>query len=50
MLPSLRHFMRFIDLDDVFEGHGFYRKVRYIIISKICAQSYNIPEWGRFQT
>ncbi|KIM95580.1 hypothetical protein OIDMADRAFT_133494 [Oidiodendron maius Zn] len=26
MLPSLRHFLRFIELDDVFMAHGFFRK------------------------
>lgn len=28
MLPSMRHFLRFIDLDDKFNNHGFYIKVR----------------------
>jgi flavin-dependent dehydrogenase len=28
MLPSLRHFLKFIDLDDTFVAHGFYKKVR----------------------
>lgn len=27
MLPSLRHFFRFVDLDDTFVAHGFYKKV-----------------------
>ncbi len=27
MLPSLRHFFRFIDLDETFVAHGFYKKV-----------------------
>ncbi|KAL3961153.1 hypothetical protein ACCO45_006270 [Purpureocillium lilacinum] len=27
MLPSLRHFFRFIDLDDTFVAHGFYKKI-----------------------
>ncbi|KAF2128241.1 FAD/NAD(P)-binding domain-containing protein [Dothidotthia symphoricarpi CBS 119687] len=27
MLPSLRHFLRFIDLDDTFVAHGFYKKI-----------------------
>jgi flavin-dependent dehydrogenase len=27
MLPSLRHFLRFIDLDDTFVNHGFYKKI-----------------------
>jgi hypothetical protein len=30
MLPSLRHFFRFIDLDDKFVAHGFYKKVSYL--------------------
>ena len=30
MLPSLRHFFRFIDLDDTFVAQGFYKKVRHI--------------------
>jgi hypothetical protein len=29
MLPSLRHFFRFIDLDETFVAHGFYKKVRH---------------------
>ena len=28
MLPSLRHFFRFVDLDSTFVAHGFYKKVR----------------------
>ena len=28
MLPSLRHFFRFVDLDETFVNHGFYKKVR----------------------
>ncbi|KAL4965408.1 NAD(P)/FAD-dependent oxidoreductase [Aspergillus stella-maris] len=27
MLPSLRHYLRFIDLDKVFDNHGFTKKV-----------------------
>lgn len=27
MLPSMRHFLRFIDLDDTFVAHGFRKKV-----------------------
>lgn len=27
MLPSLRHFFRFVDLDETFVKHGFYKKV-----------------------
>ena len=27
MLPSMRHFLRFIDLDDTFLNHGFRVKV-----------------------
>lgn len=27
MLPSLRHFFRFVDLDETFVAHGFYKKV-----------------------
>lgn len=27
MLPSMRHFLRFIDLDDKFDAHGFRHKV-----------------------
>lgn len=27
MLPSMRHFLRFIDLDDTFDNHGFNKKV-----------------------
>lgn len=27
MLPSMRHFLRFIDLDDAFVNHGFKIKV-----------------------
>jgi flavin-dependent dehydrogenase len=28
MLPSLRHFLKFIDLDDTFVAYGFHKKVR----------------------
>lgn len=27
MLPSMRHFLRYIDLEDQFEAHGFTPKV-----------------------
>lgn len=27
MLASLRHFLRFIDLDETFDAHGFNKKV-----------------------
>lgn len=27
MLPSLRHFFKFVDLDKTFVAHGFYKKV-----------------------
>jgi 2-polyprenyl-6-methoxyphenol hydroxylase-like FAD-dependent oxidoreductase len=27
MLPSMRHFLRFIDLDSTFDGYGFKHKV-----------------------
>ena len=27
MLPSIRHYLRFIDLESVFDEHGFNRKV-----------------------
>lgn len=27
MLPSFRHFLRFIDLDETFANHGFRKKV-----------------------
>ncbi|XP_044714956.1 tryptophan halogenase domain-containing protein [Hirsutella rhossiliensis] len=26
-LPSLRHFLKFIDFDDAFNAHGFYKKI-----------------------
>lgn len=28
MLPSIRHFFRFIELDEEFNKHGFRHKVR----------------------
>ena len=28
MLASIRHFLRFIDLDSVFDSYGFTKKVR----------------------
>ena len=31
MLPSMRHFLRFIDLDDTFLKHGFKVKVGSVI-------------------
>jgi hypothetical protein len=30
MLPSMRHFLRFIDLDSTFDKYGFKIKVRVI--------------------
>ncbi|KAL1594516.1 hypothetical protein SLS60_010276 [Paraconiothyrium brasiliense] len=27
MLPSLRHFFRFVDVDEAFVAHGFYKKI-----------------------
>ena len=27
MLPSIRHYLRFIELDEVFNKHGFTKKV-----------------------
>lgn len=38
MLPSLRHFLRFIDLDDAFLNHGFKIKAlsfSFPIVSKL---------------
>lgn len=32
MLPSIRHFLRFIDLEEQFEAHGFIPKVSQIIL------------------
>ena len=29
MVASMRHFLRFIDLDTTFEDHGFVKKVRH---------------------
>lgn len=33
MLPSLRHFFRFVDLDETFIAHGFYKKVLHSLES-----------------
>ena len=30
MVASIRHFLRFIDLDSTFNEHGFVRKVSYL--------------------
>lgn len=30
MLPSMRHFLRFIDLDETFDSYGFKHKVSTI--------------------
>ena len=30
MLPALRHFLRFIDLDETFDKHGFTIKARTV--------------------
>jgi len=29
MLPSMRHFLRFIDLDETFDKYGFVQKVEF---------------------
>lgn len=29
MLPSIRHYLRFIDLDEEFDKHGFQKKVSH---------------------
>lgn len=40
MLPSLRHFFRFVDLDETFVAHGFYKKVpKYLPITS--------SQWGQ---
>lgn len=31
MLPSMRHFLRFIDLEKKFDEHGFRVKVRFCV-------------------
>lgn len=36
MLPSMRQFLRFIDLEEEFVDHGFYKKVLRILSSMIC--------------
>lgn len=32
MLPSIRHFLRFIDLDSTFDSYGFVQKVYPIYV------------------
>ena len=32
MLASLRHFLRFVDLDETFDNHGFNKKVRWCMV------------------
>ena len=29
LLPSVRTFLRFVDLEKTFDSHGFYKKVSY---------------------
>ena len=36
MLPSMRHFLRFIDLDETFLNHGFKIKVNAVVTSSLC--------------
>lgn len=36
MLPSMRHFLRFIDCDEKFNAHGFIKKVRMRQNSPLC--------------
>lgn len=31
MLPSMRHFLKFVDLDTTFDSYGFRQKVRFLI-------------------
>ena len=38
MLASMRHFIRFIDLEKTFDNHGFRRKVRVSLQRIICEQ------------
>jgi len=33
MIPSMRHFLRFIDADDKFESFGFVQKVTFSCLS-----------------
>lgn len=37
MLASLRHFLRFIDLDETFDAHGFNKKVNWhLLFTSVC--------------
>lgn len=35
MVPSMRHFLRFIDADDKFDSFGFVEKVTFICLSSL---------------
>ncbi len=36
MLASLRHFLRFIDLDETFDKYGFNVKVGLVLFKRSC--------------
>lgn len=47
MLPSMRQFLRFVDLEAEFVNYGFYQKVRtrYKFIYLLCSDS--LKDWRR---
>lgn len=51
MLPSFRHFLRFIELDDKFSNHGFQQKVKRFIEPTVLQRlAYRLSlEWGGIQ-
>ena len=43
MLASMRHFLRFIDLDSTFDNHGFQKKVKALYIIHVPRPSLTNP-------
>ena len=39
MLASIRHFLRFIDLENTFDAHGFNRKVSWLWMGRFNVSS-----------
>lgn len=42
MLPSIRHFLRFIDLDSKFDSYGFVQKVSSIQTAEPCYMEFSL--------
>jgi hypothetical protein len=49
MLASIRHFLKFVDLDQKFDKYGFQKKVSYTFQGR-CLELSQRSDWCRFQT